>query len=682
MDIKLSADALVAEGLSDTLAAHLVQKIEELAPDHDLEDIWPAITARVLDPGIPFEAHLALYRYFAGLWDAAEGPMPAWMPSIAVQHCSNIHTLAERRELYAYDDLYAWSLEDPAAYWAAVMDCLGIVFQQPYHGVVDLSEGVTSPNWLPGARLNIAESCFYAEADQPAVIYRDAPDDELQTMTYAELDRESNRVANGLVDAGFKTGDALAVDMTMNVHAVIIYLGIVKAGCRVVSIADSFSPTEIATRLRIGKAVGIFTMDHIGRGEKKLPMYKKVVDAEAPRAFVLPLGEQLDAELRDGDMAWTDFLAESTEFTPVSCEPGDITNILFSSGTTGEPKAIPWTHTTPIKAAADGFIHQDIHPGEVVCWPTNLGWMMGPWLIYATLINKGTIALYGDAPNTASFCKFVQDAEVSVLGVVPSLVKAWKQADALDGLDWTNLKLFSSTGECSNANDMLWLMAVADYKPVIEYCGGTEVGGGYLTGTVVHPAVPAAFTTPAMGIGLKILDEENNDTDMGEVFLQPPSMGLSTSLLNRDHHEIYFKDTPKDEKGNPLRRHGDQIEKLPGGFYRAHGRADDTMNLGGIKVSSAEIERVLEEVSDIDEAAAVAVPPPEGGPGQLIVFVVMLLDRDEASLRAELQEAIRFKLNPLFKIHDIVVQDVLPRTASGKVMRRVLRSRYLNERDG
>ena len=153
--------------------------------------------------------------------------------------------------------------------------------------------------------------------------------------------------------------------------------------------------------------------------------------------------------------------------------------------------------------------------------------------------------------------------------------------------------------------------------------------------------------------------------------MTPPSIGLSTELLNRDHYEVYFAGTPQLPKQLPLRRHGDGVERLADGYYRIHGRVDDTMNLGGIKISSAEIEGVLNAVNGIQEVAAIAVPPPDGGPSQLVIYAVLLPGADTGSLTTSLRSAIREHLNPLFRIHDVVVVDALPRTASNKIMRRV-----------
>jgi acetyl-CoA synthetase len=555
---------------------------------------------------------------------------------------------------------------------------LGIRFRQNYAQIVDLSQGVESPQWLVGSRLNIAESCFQAPEDAPAIVFQQ---DEglLSTLTYGELRALTNRVANGLVEAGFQAGDAIAIDMPMTAESVAIYLGIVKAGCVVVSIADSFAKSEIATRLRLSKAKAIFTQDYIRRAGKQLPLYAKVVDADAPRAIVLALDSSVSTKLRHGDLSWDEFLSPNQQFDAFAADPSAHTNILFSSGTTGEPKAIPWTQTTPIKCATDGHLHHDIHPGEVVAWPTNLGWMMGPWLIYASLVNRATIALYYETPIERGFGQFVQEARVNVLGVVPSLVSIWKTTACMQGLDWSAIKAFSSTGECSNPQDMLFLMSLAGYKPIIEYCGGTEIGGGYITGTLVQPCAPSTFTTPALGLDVVILNEEGNPADKGEVFIIPPSIGLSTELLNKDHHQVYFAHTPHlPLSPTLLRRHGDQMERLPNGYYRAQGRVDDTMNLGGIKVSSAEIEQALNTVEEVCETAAIAISPPEGGPSQLVIYAVVAPDTQKykEAVEADLQKAIAQHLNPLFKIRNLVLVEALPRTASNKVMRRVLRDWY------
>lgn len=566
---------------------------------------------------------------------------------------------------------HRWSVNEKSAFWKLVVERLGIVFAKPASSALEGGE------FFPNAELNIVESCFNADSNATAIRYRDFNGRD-QTWSYGKLNEESNRVATSLTNLGFQPGDRIAIDMPMTPESVSIYLGIIRAGMVVVSIADSFAPDEIRSRLRIADAKMIFTQDVIPRAAKILPLYKKVVKASSIRAVVLPAGQQLQVELRDKDLSWESFLSDGTTFDPHLSSPNDETNILFSSGTTGDPKAIPWTHLTPIKVAMDGHFHHDIRMGDVVAWPTNLGWMMGPWLIYAALINRATIALYGGIPTERGFGEFIANAKVTMLGLVPSLVKSWRSGRTMEGLDWSALRVFSSTGECSNADDYAYLMSLAGNRPVVEYCGGTEIGGGYITGSVLQAAKPATFTTPALGMNFYIFDENGQPSQSGEVFLDPVSIGLSQTLLNRDHNEIYFAGCPRCEHGQLLRRHGDEFEKV-GDFYRALGRADDTMNLGGIKVGSAEIERVVSQVDGVVETAAIAVSPNGGGPAELVLFVVLSGDDlDLDSLQNEMQNRIRRELNPLFKIAKLKPIDRLPRTASNKVMRRQLRDLELS----
>lgn len=603
-----------------------------------------------------------------------------WVPTPESIARTNAAWLMQRAGVDSYDALHEWSIQNRELFWESVVQRLKIPFQQPYDRIVDVSAGVAMPKWFPGGKLNIVESCFTAAADSPAIIYQKEAG-ELQQVSVGELKSLASRVADGLRQRGYQPGDAIAILMPMTVECVAIYLGIAWAGCVAVSIADSFRPKEIATRLQLSRSVAIFTQDVFRRGGKSHPLFAGVKQANAPAAIVI--SDDSTADLRDGDCHWSDFLSDNEDAPFAVCEPSDPMNILFSSGTTGDPKVIPWTHTTPIKCAADSHFHQNIQPGDVAVWPTNIGWMMGPWLIFSSLMNRASMGLYYGTPTGAEFCRFVQDARATMLGTIPSLVKTWRAADATQGLDWSCIELFSSTGECSSAEDMQWLMQQAGGRPIIEYCGGTELGGGYIASTPALPCKVSEFNALTLGTEMVILDAEGQPADSGEAFLVPPTIGMSTQLLNKDHNKSYYTETPCRFEGDVLRRHGDQMQRMPEGGWRAMGRADDTMNLGGIKVGSAEIERVLQGVAGISESAAIGVAP-QGGPSQLVVYVIPTTgdSLDKQELLTAMQLAIRQELNPLFKIHDIVLIDTMPRTASNKVMRRVLRDQYLQHAKG
>lgn len=699
--IHITMESIKSHGLEAKDAQKIYDIVQDELTENGPEQCWFRLIREALHPDMPASLHQMLFQELFQQDDQFSDAPPAWKPSPKRVEDANITDLQKQVGVKDYHELHHWSVTNRQAFWDIMVTKLNIQFKQSFEKLVRFKNALEKPEWLSGAKLNITDSCFKAPDDQKAIIFG-KEDGSLGEWTYKDLDQVANQVANGLVSAGFEKGSRAAVNMPMTAEAVAIYLGIVKAGGAVVSIADSLAPNEIERRLTIAETDFIFTQDIVPRGGKELPLYEKLKPlAGLPKAIVLPGLEEVKSDLREQDMAWQDFLGDSREFESVSCEPEDYCNILFSSGTTGDPKAIPWTHTTPVKCAADGYLHQDIKESEVVAWPTNIGWMMGPWLIFAALINNATIALYYGAPTDRKFGKFVQNAGIHMLGLVPSMVKRWLETNCMEGLDWSQIKVFSSTGESSNPQDYLWLMARAGYKPVIEYCGGTEIGGGYFTGTVVQPASPATFSTPALGLDIVILNENEEPDQSGELFIVPPSIGLSNSLLNKDHQKVYYQGVPKpnpDWKGSLgtslgaqtqnlkfdpiLRRHGDEVKRLPNGYFRAHGRADDTMNIGGIKTSSVEIERLLDLVEGIKETAAIAVEPSGGGPHKLVIYAVKQAGdhQDEETLKQIFQNEIKKQLNPLFKVADVVITDQLPRTASNKIMRRVLRDQYQKEK--
>ncbi|KAG6746909.1 hypothetical protein POTOM_049285 [Populus tomentosa] len=713
----ISVSDIEALGISSSIALKLYEDISEIINTHgpSSPQTWTLLSKRLLHPLLPFSFHQMMY--YGCFKDFGPDP-PAWSPDPEAAMLTNVGQLLERRgkeflgstykdPISSFSHFQEFSVSNPEVYWKTILEEISLSFSVPPQCI--LSENTSRESslanpggqWLPGAYVNPAKTCLTLNCkrtlDDVVIRWRDEGNDDMpvSSLTLEELRSEVWLVAYAINALGLDRGSAIAIDMPMNVESVIIYLAIVLAGHVVVSIADSFAPLEISTRLKISEAKAIFTQDLIIRGDKSIPLYSRVVNAQAPMAIVIPTkGCSFSMNLRDGDISWHDFLEKATdlrgdEFAAVEQPVEAFTNILFSSGTTGEPKAIPWTHVTPFKAAADAWCHMDIRKGDIVAWPTNLGWMMGPWLVYASLLNGASIALYNGSPLVSGFAKFVQDARVTMLGVIPSIVRIWKSANSTLGYDWSAIRCFASTGEASSVDEYLWLMGRAQYKPIIEYCGGTEIGGGFVSGSLLQPQSLAAFSTPAMGCSLFVLGDDGhpipqNVPGMGELALGPLMFGASSTLLNADHYNVYFKGMPL-WNGKILRRHGDVFERTSRGYYHAHGRADDTMNLGGIKVSSVEIERICNAVdSNVLETAAIGVPPPQGGPEQLVIAVVFK-DSDDSTvdldkLRISFNSAVQKKLNPLFRVSHVVPCSSLPRTATNKVMRRVLRQQ-LSQQD-
>ncbi|KAK6772667.1 hypothetical protein RDI58_027905 [Solanum bulbocastanum] len=672
------------------------------------KELWREVTARkLLKPSHPHPLHQLLY--YSVYDNYHNGPPLYWFPSLNESrytnlgrimeiHCPKLFGAQYEDPISSFKEFQRFSVQHPEIYWSIVLKELPIHFLEAPKCILDFSDkSKRGGNWLPGSVLNIAESCVCSsnysnkQDDCVAIVWREEgkDDKEVNCMTLKQL-REQVMMAANALDNMFSKGDEIAIDMPMTVTAVVIYLAIVLAGFVVVSIADSFAAQEIAVRLRVSNAKAIFTQDSIVRGGRRFPLYSRVIEAAPLKAIVIPAtGEDVQVQLRNQDLSWKDFLASVSHlprpnyYFPVYQTIESVTNILFSSGTTGDPKAISWTHLSPIRCTADSWAHLDIQFGDVFCYPTNLGWVMGPVLLYSCFLTGATLALYHGSPLDHGFGKFVQDAGVTLLGTVPSLVKTWKSTGCMKGLDWTRIRMFASTGEASNVDDDLWLSSRVYYKPIIECCGGTELSSSYIMGNLLQPQAFGAFSSATMSTGFVILDEDgrpypDDQACVGEIALFPTYMGATDRLLNADHEKVYFEGMPT-YKDMQLRRHGDILKRTIGGYLVVNGRADDTMNLGGIKTSSIEIERVCDSADEsVLETAAVSAAPPNGGPEQLAIFVVVKegMNISPDTLKKRFSRAIQSNLNPLFKVRWVKIVGMLPRTASNKLLRRVLREQW------
>ncbi|KAL3518967.1 hypothetical protein ACH5RR_021556 [Cinchona calisaya] len=680
----------------------------------DPRELWRELTAqKLLKPWHPHPLHqLIYYSVYHNYDQSTNGPPIYWFPSLYQSKTTNLGCLMEthgpkllgalyKDPIASFRQFHRFSVDHPEVYWSIVLDHLSINFLKAPKCILDSSDkSKHGGTWFPGSVLNIAECCLKSsncptkQDDSLVIVWRDEGCDDLDVrqMTLKELREKVMLVANAL-ERKFSKGDAIAIDMPMTATAVIVYLAIVLAGFVVVSIADSFAAKEIATRLRVSKAKAIFTQDFIVRGGRRFPLYSRVVEASPYEAIVIPAtGKDLLVQLRCQDLSWDDFLSSvrdlpsSNYYSPAYQPIDSVINILFSSGTTGDPKAIPWTQQSPMRCAADTWAHIDVQEGDIFCWPTNLGWVMGPIVLYSCFLSGATLALYHGSPLGTGFGKFVQDAGVTILGTVPSLIKTWKSTQCMDGLNWTKIRTFATTGEASNIDDDLWLSSKAYYNPIIECCGGTELASAYIQGNPLQPQAFAAFSSASMSTSFVILNENgipypDDQICVGEVGLFPLYMGATDKLLNADHEEVYYKGMPF-YNGMQLRRHGDILKRTIGGFLVVQGRADDTMNLGGIKTSSIEIERICNEADDgILEAAVVSTPPPNGGPELLAVFVVLKegMRPDPDMLKLKFSKAIQRNLNPLFKVSFVMIVPEFPRTASNKLLRRVLRDQLKQE---
>ena len=587
-----------------------------------------------------------------------------------------------------YPEFYNWSIENKPVFWEHIIQSIPLKMQTPYSDVLTTAVDPDETVWLKDARFNIIESCFQANPNQVAIYYQSEDLNAITSITYSALHTKVIAYATGMKEMGIALHDRIILYIPFSIEAIASYLALIYIGAEPVLVADSFSSAELKKRIDIINAKAVITTDYYWYANKKINVLTKVLEAN-PEKIILHTSDSTSAHSirkNEADVLLSDLLKCTTPV--VNCyyhSSDDTISILFSSGTTKEPKALPWKATTPIKCAADGKLLQDIHEGDVVTWTSGMGWMMAPWLIFASLLNKASIAIYSGAYSKKEFINFTIQTKVTILGTIPSVVKSWRTQNFGRMPDW-NIRVFSSTGEPSDMDDYLYLLYMNNFKaPIIEYCGGTEIGGGYISSAVVLPNGLSYFNTAVPGSQFIVVNENKqvvSNTGSGEVFLIPPAIGLSQQLLNKNHHEEYYSELPK-IKGYPLlRKHGDGIyvQQLDGiTFYKSIGRTDDSMNLGGIKISSIEIETVINKHAFVFESAAIAVQDKNGGPEKLILIIHPNKAIDDVhALQNELQKMIQKELNPLFKIFSIFFKENFPRTASNKLMRKELRKEYIS----
>ncbi len=603
-----------------------------------------------------------------------QGPPLIYQPSSNIMRDSNMAKLMAEKKISSVQELYQWSVDSPDTFWKETVSRLSIQFSHPY-SMVFQQVSPTHRRWFPDSRLNIVDSCFNCPSHKTAIIEGREGDSQLSSLSYGALSKAVDNVAFQLSQQ-FQKGDVIGLIGSMTTQSVVAYLAIIKAGLVCSPIPDSFSQSAIVSRLQLTSTKAVIVEGSSTRGGKIIDTYSKLNHSEVPLMYVY--GDCRDG-LREGDQPFEVLECDVTGFESIPCSPQDGHTIICSSGTTGTPKAIPWDHTTPIKSASDAYYHHNISDSSVVAWPTNMGWMMGPWLTFSTLINGGTMALYNGSPTQLPFLNFVDQSQVTMLGLIPSIVRQWVQQGYLEGTGFPSVEAFSSTGECSDPDYYVELARFSKFQvPIIEYLGGTEIGGAYITGSVNTPMALSSFSMPALGTACTFLDGKDQPLkqgETGEAFLSSGDLGHSSTLVNTDldHDEIYFSDTPLDSQGYPLRRHGDLFKCYPNGVIRAQGRADDFGNLGGIKVSPIPFEEAVNNHPSVSESAAIFVAPKTGGPEELVMVVVLSsTDLGESRLKQDLQQYIRSELGPLFKLSRVRIVDSLPKTPSNKIKRKAL----------
>jgi acetyl-CoA synthetase len=619
-----------------------------------------------------------------------------WRPTSEHIARANLTRFMAQHGLASYDALMQRSTTDIAWFTEAVLKFLDIRFATPYTHVVDLTRGPQWPRWCVGGRLNITQTCIdahYADprrANRPAIVW-EGEEGATQTLTYADLYREVNHCTNALRQLGFKKGDAIGLFMPMTPEIVIALLAIVRLGGIVLPLFSGYGAGAIVSRMNDAGAVGLITADGFFRRGALVPM-KPVADEAA--AQIPTLREVIvfrragnPVEMKGGrDQWWHDLVPMQSGFAEAEIvDAEDPLMIIYTSGTTGRPKGAVHTHCGfPVKAAQDMAFGTDVHPEDVMFWFSDMGWMMGPWLVFGATILGATMCLYDGAPDypgPGRLWALAARHGLTHMGISPTLVRAlikFGEAPAREH-DLGALRFFASTGEPWNPDPWLWLFHVVGQgkRPIINYSGGTEISGGIVMANPLLPLKPCAFSAPCPGIAADVVDETGHPVRdaVGELVIRQPWIGMTRGFWKdpQRYEATYWGRFPG------LWVHGDFAAIDGDGQWYILGRSDDTIKVAGKRLGPAEIESILVAHPAVVEAAAIAVPDEVKG-SEVVCFCVLRPGHAPGDeLREALKARVAAELGKPLKPRDLRFVRDLPRTRNAKVMRRLIRAAYLGQ---
>jgi acetyl-CoA synthetase len=598
----------------------------------------------------------------------------------------------------SYEELLRRSGEDIEWFWDGVIKQLQIEFYEPYTKVVDLSKGPEWARWCVDGKMNVVHNALDkwmgTPTEQRAAIHWEGEEGATRELNYGALNRDVSRAANALRELGLGRGDAVGVYMPMTPEIAVALLAIAKIGGIILPLFSGFGAGACAARLNDAGAKALFTADGTYRRGRPVNM-KAIADealAQCPsveHCIVLrrtggPMGWYAGRDHWYHELLATQSESAATEHTGAE----DIMMIIYTSGTTGKPKGAVHTHCGfPIKATQDMVHGIDLRQGDVFFWMTDMGWMMGPLLVFTSLLTGATMFLYDGAPDHPApdrLWDMVDRHGVTLLGLSPTFVRGIMKfgSEPIRKHSLASLRAFGTTGEPWNPTAWLWLFEEVGQKrlPIFNYSGGTEVSGGIVMSTWLTPIKPCSFGGPIPGIAADVVDAEGRPVrgEVGELVIRRPWIGMTRGFWRDPERyiESYWSRLPG------IWVHGDWSAIDQDGLWYILGRSDDVIKVAGKRLGPAEVESALARNPAVLEAAAIGVP--DDIKGEAIVCFAMLKPGATAgaALEAELRNGVSGELGKAMTPKAIVFVRDLPRTRNAKIMRRVIRAVYLGRDPG
>jgi acetyl-CoA synthetase len=629
-------------------------------------------------------------------------PAAVWRPTPRLRSDSRLAGFLRASGEADLEALQARAVVDPAWFWGAAVDDLGLTWQRQPDQVMDASGGPEWTRWWRGGAFNHAEASTAPRAARDPsgeAIAWEGEDGEFRRLTNAALRDYVVVAARMFRAAGVRSGDRVGIFLPMLVETVIATLALGRIGAIFTPIFSGYGAPAVAARLRDCEASVLITADGFFRRGAVVPM-KAVADeavALAPSVgrviVVRRLGVRAPAPPWDPERdRWWDqsvdaaraaLLDEGGPEAALATDPETPYMLIYTSGTTGRPKGAVHVHGGfPIKAAQDLAHTFDLRAGDALFWFTDLGWMMGPWAISGALLLGARLLLYEGAPDHPGpdrLWALAARHRVTHLGLSPTVIRALipHGTEPVRSHNLRRLRVLGSTGEPWDPESWSWYFREVGggRLPVVNYSGGTEVSGGIVGCNLLTPIKPASFNGPCVGTAADVVDGDGRSLrdEVGELVIRAPQPGMTRGFwLDPDRYvETYWSRLP----GTWV--HGDWAIVDRDGYWYIRGRSDDTLKVAGKRVGPAEVEAAATAHPSVVEAAAIGVPHAVKGETIVVVCTIRAGETDDADLRGAISRRVVEDLGKTLKPAAVVVVPALPKTRSGKIMRRVVRAAWL-----
>jgi acetyl-CoA synthetase len=598
-------------------------------------------------------------------------------PPERVEH-ANVTRLARALGAASFHELHAISVAEPERFWPAVVEDLGLEFSRPWDALFDSVRGPEWTTWFVGGRLNIARICLHRWAarkpDEEALVWQ-SEDGLRESLTWAEASRQTTQLAEALVELGIEQGDRVAIYMPMCPAVAIASQACAHIGAVQVPIFSGFAAPSIAARLEDSGAKAVLCADWSLRRGKRIEM-RRTLD-EAGR-FAVENVVEWNRETRE----WPEVVTRQ----PGTLAPTEVDSeapylLAYTSGTTGKPKGALHVQGGFLVSIAREVAYQtDIKEGDRIHFATDMGWIMGPWMVMGGGAIGATNVFAEGAPDWPAdrLWRLVESEHVSMLGLSPTLVRALIPK-GVPTADLSSLEVFCTTGEPWNPDPYRWLFEQAGGSrvPIVNISGGTEVGACFLSTVITEPIKPVALGFPALGQEMDVVDAEGNSVrgEVGELVCRNFWPGMTRGVWGDDERYLdsYWRRFPG------VWTHGDWASIDADGYWYLHGRSDDTLNIAGKRIGPAEVESAAIGSGIVSEAAAVGIPHDVKGE---VVWVFCVANPDASPDDEHVTRAVTDVLGKAFKPDRVLWVSALPKTRSAKIVRRAVRASALGKEQG